>query len=60
VSDDHLPRDADLDQLSSSLNEGLKTCRSMVANYRALLSNDNDHADNDEDEAALEARLGGE
>jgi hypothetical protein len=52
VSDDNLPPDdADVEQVNSKLNEGLQTCRSVVANYRTLLSpgdlgtagNDNDN-----------------
>jgi hypothetical protein len=35
---EELPRDADLDELNSKLNEGLKACRSMVENYRAMLT----------------------
>ena len=31
------PRDAELDELSAKLNEGLKTCRSVIENYRAML-----------------------
>ena len=40
MPDDEPPQDADVDDVSSSLNESLKTCRSMVADYRAFLSND--------------------
>ena len=40
VSDNELPRDADLDQVSSDLDESMKTCRSMVADYRAFLTNE--------------------
>lgn len=31
------PSDAELDELSAKLNEGLKTCRSVIENYRAML-----------------------
>jgi hypothetical protein len=34
------PSDAELDELSAKLNDGLKTCRSMVENYRAMLRPD--------------------
>jgi hypothetical protein len=34
------PSDAELDELSARLNDGLKTCRSMVENYRAMLGGD--------------------
>jgi hypothetical protein len=32
------PRDADLDEASSQLSEGLKMCRSVIDNYRSMLS----------------------
>ena len=57
MSDDQLPRDADFDELNSTLNEGLKTCRSMVANYRSLLAPDPlivEMAANDTEDEALE------
>ena len=34
------PRDADIEQVNHGLSEGLKSCRSVVANYKALLSAD--------------------
>jgi hypothetical protein len=41
----HIPSgQADVDKLNDDLSEGLKTCRTMVANYRAMLvdgANDN-------------------
>jgi hypothetical protein len=40
VSEDKTPPDADVDQVNSSLNEGIATCRSVVANYRNLLARD--------------------
>jgi hypothetical protein len=59
-SEDH-GRQANVDELSSQLSEGLKTCRTMVANYRAMLgagANDNleaqiaaNDAEQDRDEA---------
>jgi hypothetical protein len=40
------PRDADFEQASSQLNEGLKNCRSMLNDYRVMLTgkgqNDNE------------------
>jgi hypothetical protein len=44
VSDEELTRDADVEHVSLRLVQGLKACRSMVADYRALLdseANDN-------------------
>jgi hypothetical protein len=34
------PREPDFEQANSQLNEGLKTCRSVVDNYRAMLAED--------------------
>jgi hypothetical protein len=36
------PREADFESESSKLNEGLKSCHAVVANYRAMLRGDND------------------
>jgi len=49
VSDQELPPDeANVDQVNSELSEGLQTCRSVVANYRTLLSSvDHELAGND-------------
>ena len=44
------PRGAEISELSSQLNEGLRSCRAMVANYRAMMgaeSNDNSPDDDD-------------
>ena len=37
MSDVERPLTAEGEEASSRLNEGLKTCRAMVANYRAML-----------------------
>jgi len=51
VSDEQLPpEEADVEEVNSQLNQGLQTCRSVLTNYRTLLSgvdarvssNDND------------------
>lgn len=34
---DEAPRDPNIDHIAARLNDGLKTCRSMVSNYKALL-----------------------
>ena len=34
------PREADDEDASARLSEGLKTCRSVLANYKALLTAD--------------------
>jgi len=38
VSDN--PLDSDFDRESTRLNEGLKSCRAVVNNYRAMMSGD--------------------
>ena len=47
------PSDEDIEELNSSLLKGLESCRSMVANYREMISGEH-IADNDEvaDDAA--------
>jgi hypothetical protein len=45
VSDNELPREADVEQVSRRLHQSLKACQVMVANYRVMLSggaNDNE------------------
>jgi hypothetical protein len=44
--------DEDLDELSAKLNDGLKTCRSMVENYRAMLSGEQIPPANDQDKSS--------
>jgi hypothetical protein len=44
VSDEELARNADVEQVSRTLAQSLKACRSMIASYRAALgaeANDN-------------------
>jgi hypothetical protein len=41
-------REGDFERESSRLNEGLKSCRAVLNNYRAMMSGDHDPA-NDED-----------
>ena len=39
MSDEQLPpEEADVEEVNSQLTEGLQTCRSVLANYRTLLS----------------------
>jgi hypothetical protein len=38
VSETKTPRDADANEISSRLIAGLKSCKSVVENYRAMLS----------------------
>jgi hypothetical protein len=37
VPGEEIPHPMDGDQASSKLDEGLKTCRTIVANYRAMI-----------------------
>ena len=63
MSDNQLPQNSDLDELNSTLNDGLRTCRSMIANYRSLLAPDQlmvETAANDTGEDDLEAGASGE
>ena len=44
MSDEQLPPEADVTQVRWKLNESLRTCQAMVANYRLMLgavANDN-------------------
>jgi hypothetical protein len=44
VSDHELPHEADVQQVNLKLNESLRACQAMVANYRLMLggeANDN-------------------
>lgn len=44
------PRDADFESASSRLSAGLKSCRGMIADYRAMLGGESeDDGDTDSD-----------
>jgi hypothetical protein len=43
------PEEEDLNDLSSKLHEGLHSCRSIVSNYRNLLSGNDAPSSNDND-----------
>jgi hypothetical protein len=45
VPDGEDPNDTEFKEASSQLDQGLKSCRSVLNNYRAILADD--HADND-------------
>lgn len=47
MSDAEELRDADFEQASSQLNQGLKSCRAVVDNYRAILAGENPANDDD-------------
>lgn len=38
MADEHRPRDAEIEDVSARLNDALKSCHSVVANYKALLA----------------------
>ena len=43
------PSDQEIEEVNSNLAKGLETCRSMVANYREMISAELVSADNDDD-----------
>ena len=50
MSGNELPRDeADLDEVNSKLTDGLQSCRSVVANYKSLLTANDAIAANDDE-----------
>jgi hypothetical protein len=51
------PDDTEFEQASSQLDQGLKSCRSVLNNYRAILSDD--HAENDNN-GSLKTDIGGD
>ena len=46
MSDVTSPEKPDFDEANSKLNEGLRSCRTLISSYRALLSRE---ADNDDE-----------
>jgi hypothetical protein len=53
VSDEDPPREANLEQASLKLAQGLKTCHSVVDNYRAMLGGEaNDNGPEDRSQGA--------
>ena len=40
MSEERLATDAELSDLNQRLKGGIETCRSVIANYRSLLTND--------------------
>jgi len=63
VSQVNEPFEGEFEAANSRLNEGLKTCRSVVDNYKALLSADQgvpaQAADNDDGETPLNSSADG-
>ena len=60
MSDEQLPpEEGDLNEVNLQLDQGLQTCRSVVANYRLLLSGNDTHpADNDNESTEGESLSG--
>lgn len=54
------PRDADFEEANSQLAAGLKSCRSVVENYRAMLSAEQDEPDADVCDGAADDAESGE
>ena len=50
------PRDADVEEATAQLDQGLKSCRSIVRNYRAMLSTT---ANTQDDEIEVSAAISG-
>jgi hypothetical protein len=42
VSGSELPSEKEIEEAHSRLAEGLKSCRSVVANYKAMIAKDSD------------------
>jgi hypothetical protein len=42
VSGSELPSEKEIEEAHSRLVEGLKSCRTVVANYKAMIANDPD------------------
>ena len=45
VPDEDSPREPEIDEVNARLNDAIKSCRSVVANYKALLAADQSHAE---------------
>ena len=66
MSGDELPPNAEVEEIGVSITDGLKSCRSMVANYRAMIrgeANDNlpeEQVGNDEGKPESSPELPGE
>ena len=55
MSNGENPDDTEFEQASSRLDQGLKSCRSVLKNYRAMLADN--HAENDNN-GSLESDIG--
>jgi hypothetical protein len=52
MSGDELPPAAEVEEINLAITDGLKSCRSMVANYRAMIRGDDGANDNAPEEHA--------
>ncbi len=50
------PRQDNFEEASAQLSEGLKSCRSVLNDYRAIISGEPGHNDNEETEAGYMSR----
>jgi len=50
VADEKLSAEAGLDRVADSLADGIQSCQSVIANYKALLSSDRSEIPSDGDE----------
>ena len=46
MSGDELPPAAEVEEINLAITDGLKSCRSMVANYRAMIRGEDEANDN--------------
>jgi hypothetical protein len=58
VSIEGKPTDVDLEQENSRLAEGLKSCRTVVSNYRALIAGDGEAPSGPHQQSAKGKRRG--
>ena len=60
MSDEQLPPEkADVNEVSSQLQDGIQSCRSVVANYRTLLSGADRAASSNDNELDQDQNLSG-
>jgi hypothetical protein len=52
MSDQELSPEAEVEEINISITDGLKSCRSMVAHYRAMIRGDDGANDNAPEEHA--------
>ncbi|HEX5237812.1 MAG TPA: hypothetical protein VFW39_05040 [Sphingomicrobium sp.] len=58
MADEDAPQDAEIDEVSARLNDALKSCRSVIANYKALLAAEQKSPEADEEPGSVADQLG--